>query len=405
MTTTPNGSTRYSPRGHAHEEAGRRKARDMRDGETSFIHLTDKSGDSGLPAAAVASYQNADSYRYGFKSMPGQGWTPDKSFVQRVLQHIEGLHMREGAGLGVPVPAGMCIEVAGTMQVRAYRPQEPPPSFISSKMVKCDDPARSAGSTQHTDSGARFPYLRLPGGALRHADDDDDDDDDDDVSDDGDEHDEEDDEERDQCELYRVVLNSGETDVSMWVRVPKYEDGKQVASNRPKGRNEQFQTLEIVLGPGEMFIFLGATGVLLQHQAVLAAGAHHASFVVMDYRFVPGEPSSRLGAPMAALWDGWRLAALSARQARGLRGGEERVLNPHARQVACPSASTLTLTSPLTLNSGHRGREELRRRHAKNPRLHHGRAAPGGADVQRGAWSQGVRAGRPDRLRCTAERL
>jgi len=261
-----------------------------------------------------------------------------------------------------------------------------------------------AASTQHTDASGRFPNLRSPAGALVGAADDDDDDDDDDVSDDGDEHDEEEDEERDQGEpqLYRAVVNTGETEVSMCVRVPIYKDGKHVASNKPQGRNEQFQTLEIVLGPGEIFIFLGATGVLLQHQAVLAAGAHHASFVVMDYHFVPGAPSSRPAEPMAARWNGWRLAALSQRTARGLRGGEERVLNPDARQVAWRSAFTLALTFALTLNSGHRGREELRRRHAQNVRLHHGHAAPGGAEEQRGAWSQGVRAGRPDHLRCTA---
>ena len=133
--------------------------------------------------------------------------------------------------------------------------------------------------------------------------DDDDDDDDDDDSEDGEEHDEdhqEEDHDDGAPELFRAIINTGETDIAMLVRVPTYKEGKHVASNKSKGVNEQFQTLKIVLRPGEMFSFLGATGVLLKHQAVISADGH-ASFAVMDYRFVRGAPRSPPAAPTVYL--------------------------------------------------------------------------------------------------------
>ena len=334
--TTAGGSTRFKCKPHAHEEAGRRNARNMRYGEASFVHL--RGGASGgLSAAAAAAYRDPHNTVYGYKRLRGHGLIPGEAFVGLMLQRVEELHAHEGAGLGVPVPAGMCAEAAGTAQLRMFCAADPPPSFNATKMVKSEDPDSCAASTLHTDSWKRFPYLTLPGGALSDAtfrDDDDDDDDDDNDSEDGEEHDEdhqEEDHDDGAPELLRAIINTGETDIAMLVRVPVYnEHGKHVASNKSKGVNEQFQTLKIVLRPGEIFSFLGATGVLLKHQAVISADGH-ASFAVMDYRFVRGAPSSRLAAPPAPplAWSGWRDASLSAQQARGLKGGEERVLNPH----------------------------------------------------------------------------
>ena len=339
--TTPNGSTRFTPNTHGQEEAGRRNARDLKPGEAEFMHLRNIGSASSLSAAAIASYQDPKNAPFGYLSLPAQGVHPDEGLIAHVLRHIEHAHTDEGALLGVPLPDGTHAEVSGTTLLRFFQPNTPPPSFNPSKRnrltsaplgaVPCA--ARHAASSIHTDGTKPFAELYQSGGALHGLSLNDDDDGDDDDSDDGEEHDEDVDD--DGFSRFRAVLNSGDVPFSMYVHVPIFKAGKHVASNRPEGRNEQFQSLEIELQPGDVFIFSKLAGALLTHQAVLTTDAP-ASFIVLDYCFPPGAPGSPPAAPMEAPspWTGWRSATKKARQAKSNRASKEHVLNPQAHTLA-----------------------------------------------------------------------
>ena len=338
--TTPNGSTRFRPKAHGQEEAGRRNARDLKPGEAQFMHLRNGGSASSLSAAAIASYQNLKNAPFEYVSLAAQGLYPDEGFIAHLLWHIERAHKHEGALLGISMPDGTHAEVAGTALLRFFQPNTPPPSYVPSKKNKVSsDPlgavpraARHAASSIHTDGTKDLHELYQSGGALHGVSVDDDDDDDDDDSDDGEEHDEDADD--DGYSRFRAVLNTGVVRFSMYLHVPIFEAGKHVASNRPDGRNEQFQSLEIELQPGDIFIFSKLAGALLTHQAVLTTDAP-ASFVVLDYCFAPGAPRSPPAAPTEApQWTVWRHATKKARNAKSDRASKEHVLNPLAHTLA-----------------------------------------------------------------------
>ena len=82
-----------------------------------------------------------------------------------------------------------------------------------------------------------------------------------------------------------MVLNAGEHPFSMLLRLPRYERGVHVPSVRAVGtgrRDEQFETVEFVLWPGDSFVFFDGAGVLVTHQAVARVGVE-ACFVVLDF--------------------------------------------------------------------------------------------------------------------------
>ena len=404
IAITARGSGIFTPMPHGLDEAGRRLTRNTLPGETAFAVLRSSCANSGLADAAMASYQNCQNKPFGFVSFPAQGVYPDEAFIDVLLQHVEDAHRHEGTKLGLSVPAGCHAEPDGTACLRYYNPADPPLSFDRRKENKCIDrprgdtrrATRHAASTAHTDGAQAYPDLYRQGGALFNVlGDGDDDDDSDDDSDDGEEHDEDLDDGDGASARWRAVINSGKASVSMYLSVPEYVDGKHVASRRTEGRNEQFQSLEIELQPGDMLLFTSVAGILLTHQAVLTAEGL-TSIMVMDYRFVLGAPRSPPAAPTEAppSWDGWRAAPRKARQAKSDRACEERVLNP-VLSLNAPPHLDLCLRprtdQRLALNSGHRGREQLRRQDAQGSRLHQGHAALGGAEAQRDPWSQRVR--------------
>ena len=68
----------------------------------------------------------------------------------------------------------------------------------------------------------------------------------------------------------------------MRIRLPRYERGKHIPSEKAQGRDEQFETVEYVLWPGDSFVFLDGAGVYLLHQVTAAAGKS-ACFGVFDF--------------------------------------------------------------------------------------------------------------------------
>ena len=327
VKTAANGSAIFKVQSHKQQEAGRRNLRDLNDDEASFMLLTPGlAGDGGLATAANDEYMHAAD-PYGFVTMAGQGVHTKKKFTEYVLQYVANLHMNVGAELGMPVPSNTIATGTGTMQLRRFCYEDPPPQmFDPSKEVRCNDPTLCAGSTFHTDSHHLYPALLTAGGPLCGYNDvgHDDDDVDDDSDDEGDE-------EHSWARgptpppSHRAIINTGPSPFSMLVSVPNFMNDEHVACSKPTGTNSQFHLLEVQLKPGEAFIFREYTGVVMAHQAAFAATAR-VSFVVIDYNLMPGAPGSCLAAPTAAgpvPWAEWHNVSLTAAQAKGSRGGEE----------------------------------------------------------------------------------
>ena len=297
--------------------------------EASFMILTSgPAGDGGLATAANDEYIHAPT-PYGYTTMAGHGVHPRKHFTELSLQHVANLHMAVGEELGMPAPSDTTAKCTGTAQLRRFYYEDPPRTFDPSKRTKASwwhplgkDPTLCAGSTFHTDSPYLYRSLLIAGGALCGYSDVDVDDDDDDSDDEGDE---EHSWARGPTPSHRAIINTGPSSFSMYVSVPNFINGEHVACSKTTGVNSQFHLLEVKLKPGEVFVFLGYTGVVMGHQAAFAATAR-VSFLVIDYTLGRGAPGSCQVAPAAAgpaPWAEWRDVSQTAAQAKGSRGGEE----------------------------------------------------------------------------------
>jgi hypothetical protein len=80
---------------------------------------------------------------------------------------------------------------------------------------------------------------------------------------------------------WRIVMNCSSNPFSMDIRLPKYEAGVHIPSERTRGRDEQFETVEFVLLQGDSFVFFEGAGVYLVHQAVAPVGTS-VCFAVFD---------------------------------------------------------------------------------------------------------------------------
>ena len=271
-----------------------------------------------LAAAAAGSYRTDRVSQY--ESFPAQMTHPGIIFTEPLMRHLENLHLEHNKALGLPATSGKHVHPNGTVQLRFGSDKNPPPDFKRKAQTPCVNANGFALSTAHTDRAKAnqsgfFPELFDQGqplyvsGAAGN------------VSsttydDEGGEHTSY----TDKTTTWRAVANCGDKPISVYVSLPKYDNGVHVASRSPTGVHEQFEWKEFVLKPGDVFAFRYFAGVVLKHQAGAAKLDSGVCFAVFDYGFEDGARDVHsLVAPAPAPWPWvgeWRTAPQSARSAR-----------------------------------------------------------------------------------------
>ena len=274
-----------------------------------------------LTAAAASSYSTARLSQY--QSFPSQMTHPGIAFTEPLMRHLEHLHREHNSTLGLPATGDKHVVPRGTVQLRWASDMKPPPDFDRKNQEPCVSADGVGLSTQHTDRAKAdqpgfFPELfdrkgplYVPPDAAGNVSSSTDDDD-------AGEHTSY----TDTATTWRAVVNCGGETVSMYVSLPKYDNGVHVASRSPTGVHEQFQWQEFELKPGDVFAFQYFAGVVLKHQAGAAKLASGVCFAVFDYGFEDGARdvhSLVAPVPTPAPWPwqgGWRTAPQSAHSAR-----------------------------------------------------------------------------------------
>ena len=249
---------------------------------------------------------------------------PSNAFTEPLMRHLEHLHLEHNSALGLPATRDKHASPTGTVQLRWGSNRNPPPNFDRKAQAPCVSADGFALSTQHTDRAKKdkpgfFPELfdldgplYVPPDAAGNISSSTD-------GNDGGEHTSY----TDTATTWRAVVNCGDESVSMYVSLPKYDNGVHVASRSPTGVHEQFQWQEFELKPGDVFAFKYFAGVVLKHQAGAAKLASGVCFAVFDYGFEDGARdvhSLVAPAPAPAPWPWvgeWRSAPESAHSARG----------------------------------------------------------------------------------------
>lgn len=323
--TEADGSTHWALPPFFQQEGVRRNTRQLHDKEASFFILRSNAPAADILAAAAArSYRSDNLSQYA--SFPAQMTHPSTSFTLPLLQHLDALHLAHNAALGLPETTGQHTRPSGTVQLRYASWPNPPPEFDCKAQAPCADSEQVALSTEHTDRAKAdqpgfFPELFKEGGALYQAG----------VggctdvaTDDGSEHSSY----TDTNPTMRTVVNVGKEPLCMRLSLPILDVlGVHVASSSPTGPHDKFQWHTFVLQKGDVFGFVGATGVFLKHQASASKTANGICFSVCDVAYVDGVRDVRQLTALpaeAGPWpweDQWRVAPKSANQARGEWGG------------------------------------------------------------------------------------